>query len=79
VVAALFRFIDSLKAFPLIFVMTGGGPGNVTEATNYYAYVQAFAFSEIGYSSAIVVVLIGIALTLSLLMVRLNRPGVVNG
>jgi multiple sugar transport system permease protein len=78
VVAGLFRFIDSLKAFPLIFVMTGGGPGSVTEATNYYAYVQAFAFSEIGYSSAIVVIVIVIAFTLSGLMVRLNRPGVTN-
>jgi multiple sugar transport system permease protein len=78
VVAGLFRFIDSIKAFPLIFVMTGGGPGNVTEATNYYAYVQAFAFSEIGYSSAIVVVLIVIAFTLSLLLVKLNRPGAAN-
>jgi ABC-type sugar transport system permease subunit len=39
VVTALFRLIESVKAFPLIFVMTGGGPGTVTEATNYYAYL----------------------------------------
>ena len=44
-VAALFRLIDSIKAFPLIFILTDGGPGNVTEVTNYYSFLQAFNFS----------------------------------
>jgi multiple sugar transport system permease protein len=44
-VALLFRLIDSIKAFPLIFILTDGGPGTVTEVTNYYSYVQAFNFS----------------------------------
>jgi len=52
VVAAIFRLIDSIKAFPLIFVLTDGGPGDVTEVTNYYAYRQAFTFSLWGYGSA---------------------------
>ena len=47
-VARLFRLIDSIKAFPLIFVLTDGGPGDVTEVTNYYAFVQAFNFSLVG-------------------------------
>jgi len=49
-VAALFRLIDSIKAFPLIFILTDGGPGTVTEVTNYYSYLQAFNFSYLGYS-----------------------------
>ncbi len=44
-VAAMFRLIDSIKAFPLIYVLTDGGPGSVTEVTNYYAFEQAFNFS----------------------------------
>ena len=36
-VAGLFRLIDSIKAFPLIFILTDGGPGNLTEVTNYYS------------------------------------------
>ena len=51
-VATLFRVIDSIKAFPLIYIMTSGGPGVVTEATNYYAYL-GLTYSYIGYSSAI--------------------------
>ena len=31
VVAALFRLIDSIKAFPLIYILTDGGPGGATE------------------------------------------------
>ncbi len=50
--SALFRLIDSVKAFPLIYVLTNGGPGQVTEVTNYFAFVQAFNFSYWGYASA---------------------------
>jgi multiple sugar transport system permease protein len=58
VVCALFRLIDSFKAFPLIYVLTDGGPGSVTEVTNYYGFVQAFNFSYWGYASAIATVML---------------------
>lgn len=64
-VAALFRLIDSIKAFPLIYLLTDGGPGSVTEVTNYYAFQQAFNFSYLGFSSAITVVLVAATLLLS--------------
>jgi multiple sugar transport system permease protein len=69
-VAGLFRLIDSIKAFPLIFILTDGGPGNVTEVTNYYSYLQAFNFSFLGFSSAITVVLLAATVALSWLIVR---------
>ena len=69
-VAALFRLIDSIKAFPLIFILTDGGPGTVTEVTNYYSYLQAFNFSYLGYSSAITVVLLAATVALSLVILR---------
>jgi len=58
VVAGIFRLIDSIKAFPLIFVLTDGGPGDVTQVTNYYAYRQAFTFSLWGYGSAIATLMV---------------------
>ena len=58
IVAALFRLVDSIKAFPLIFILTDGGPGTVTEVTNYYSFIQAFNFSYLGFSSAITVILV---------------------
>jgi multiple sugar transport system permease protein len=65
VVTVLFRLIESVKAFPLIFVMTGGGPGTVTEATNYYAFLQGFNYSLIGYAAAISVVVLASVLLIS--------------
>jgi multiple sugar transport system permease protein len=70
-VAGLFRFIDSLKAFPLIYVLTRGGPGSVTEITNFYSFNQAFNYSYVGYSSAITVVMVTIACLLSWSAIRL--------
>jgi len=71
VVTALFRLIESVKAFPLIFVMTGGGPGTVTEATNYYAYLQGFNYSLIGFSAAISVVILAGTFAVSAAIIRL--------
>lgn len=69
VVTVLFRLIESVKAFPLIFVMTGGGPGTVTEATNYYAFLQGFNYSLIGYAAAISVVVLASVLAISYFIV----------
>jgi len=70
VVAGLFRLIDSIKAFPLIYVLTNGGPGTVTEVTNYYAFVEAFNFSYWGYSSAIATLMVAGVLLLSWVIER---------
>jgi multiple sugar transport system permease protein len=70
-VAGLLRLIDSIKAFPLIYILTDGGPGTLTEVTNYYGFVQAFNFGFLGYSSAITVVLVAFTVILSWLILRL--------
>lgn len=70
VVCGLFRLIDSFKAFPLIYVLTNGGPGTVTEVTNYYGFIQAFNFSFWGYGSAIAVLMLAGVFVLSWLIGR---------
>lgn len=50
--AGLFRLIDSIKAFPLVYVLTDGGPGTVTEVSNDSAFRQAFHFSFLGVPGA---------------------------
>lgn len=64
-IVLLFRIIDSIRAFPLIFVMTQGGPGFATEPTNFYAYTMAFSFTYVGYSSAMIVVVLGFTMLLT--------------
>ena len=71
VVTGLFRLIESVKAFPLIFVMTGGGPGTVTEPTNYYAYLQGFNYSLVGFSAAISTVVLAAVFAISAAIIRL--------
>jgi len=78
VVAGLFRLIDSIKAFPLIYVLTNGGPGSVTEVTNYYAFVQAFNFSYWGYASAIATMMVVGIFLLSWLISILGADNVTN-
>jgi len=72
VVCGLFRLIDSFKAFPLIYVLTNGGPGNVSEVTNYYGFIQAFNFSYWGYASAIATVMLVGVFVLSWLVGKLG-------
>jgi multiple sugar transport system permease protein len=77
-ISGMFRLIDSVKAFPLIFLLTSGGPGSVTEVTNYYAYLLAFDTNEIGYSSAVTVVMLLLvaAVSLSLVLMGNRREGI---
>jgi multiple sugar transport system permease protein len=72
VVAGLFRLIDSIKAFPLIYVLTNGGPGTATEVTNYYAFVESFNFSYWGYGSAIATLMVAGVLLFSWIIGRLG-------
>lgn len=69
----LFRFIDSLKHFPMIYVMTKGGPGRSTQATNYYAYVQTFQNSNVAYGAAVAVLLFLMAALISFYVAKLNQ------
>jgi multiple sugar transport system permease protein len=71
VVAGLFRLIDSINAFPLIYALTNGGPGTATEVTNY-AFVESFDFSYWGYGSAIVTLIVAGVLLLSWFIGRLG-------
>jgi len=65
-IAILLRSIDALKAFDIIYVMTQGGPGTASETINIFLYLQAFAFYNIGFSSAVVVIYFFILLAMSI-------------
>jgi len=73
VVAMLFRAIDALKTFDILYVMTQGGPGRASETINMYAYLQAFHYFNMGYSSAILVALLALVLGVSLMLISVRR------
>jgi multiple sugar transport system permease protein len=72
VVVLLFRTVDALRVFDLVFVLTGGGPGGSTMSLSLYGY-NHFISGDFGYGSAISVVLFLIAFGFSVLFVRLGR------
>ncbi|MCJ8151202.1 carbohydrate ABC transporter permease [Shinella sedimenti] len=52
------KMIESLRAFDLIYVMTRGGPGIVTETLDMYAFSQGFIESgRISYASSMAVLM----------------------
>jgi multiple sugar transport system permease protein len=72
-VAALFRTIDALRAFDLLYVLTGGGPADTTETLSIYAYKILFQTMQFGYGSAIGVMMFAVVTMLSLLQLWLGR------
>lgn len=73
VVAVLFRAIDAIKTFDIIFAMTQGGPGNASETLNIYIFQTAFSYQKIGYASSLLIIFFALVLGLSLILIRLRR------
>jgi multiple sugar transport system permease protein len=73
VVAVLFRAIDAIKTFDIIFVMTQGGPSNASETINLLLFNQAFSYFNIGYASAMAVALFAVVMGVSLILMKARR------
>lgn len=71
--AALFKIIDTLKQFPIIWVLTRGGPLRATETLYVYGYALGFQFFDLGYGSAVLVSLLIIVIIISLFWMRLRQ------
>ncbi|MDQ2887408.1 MAG: sugar ABC transporter permease [Chloroflexota bacterium] len=64
--------LSTLSDFTLVFVLTGGSNLN-TELMTIYQYRQAFQFYQIGYGSAIALLIIAVGAILSLIYIRVLR------
>jgi multiple sugar transport system permease protein len=72
-IAVLFRTLDALRAFDIMFVLTGGGPANATETLTVYAYRTLFQMVEFGYGSALGVVVFALVMAAAWVYLRLLR------
>ena len=59
--------ISAMKIFAEIYVMTKGGPLNSTKTIVYYIYEKAFENLDLGYASAMAVILLVIVMIFSLI------------
>ncbi|MTD58532.1 carbohydrate ABC transporter permease [Amycolatopsis pithecellobii] len=59
--------------FSLIFVMTGGGPGNGTTTLEFFVYQQAFSQGDFGYGAMLGVVLFGLVALITVIQFAIGR------
>jgi len=72
-IALLFRTLDALRAFDLMFILTGGGPAGTTETLTVYAYRSLFQTLHLGLGSAIAVVVFGLVMLVAWGYLRMLR------
>ena len=72
-VVALLDFLWLFNQFAVIWIMTEGGPGNSTQIFSSYAYYEAFMVRNIGFATAIGVVMLVLLLAFVIVFLGLAR------
>lgn len=74
IVALLMRIVDVYKVVEVVFIMTEGGPGLETELLALHIYKIAFNSQNLGYASAVSMLLLGIVTVLSIIVLTFSNP-----
>ena len=75
-IALLIRGLDLVRIFDIIWALTAGGPGTMTETISIYTYIQGFQQFEVSYTAAIaflVIFLLTIIVTWAIRRMRLAK------
>ncbi len=72
-ICVLLSVLGSLTQFNLVWIMTRGGPVNTSEVMATYMYRYAFIRFQLGYGSAVALVMLAICLVFSIAYLRLAR------
>jgi multiple sugar transport system permease protein len=75
-IAVLIRALDLFRLFDVVWALTRGGPGTLTETFSIYAYVQGFQQFETSYTAAmafVVIVILAVTVTLALRRMEIER------
>ena len=65
-VAIFINLLGALRAFDVIYVMTGGGPVRATETVGYFMYRESMTQFKLGYGAAATVILLAAVLIVSI-------------
>ncbi|WP_074035880.1 carbohydrate ABC transporter permease [Exiguobacterium profundum] len=65
--------IGGLKTFDIVWISTQGGPGNSTEVISTYLFRKSMLHQEVGYASAVAVILLAIALGITYFQMRVQK------
>ena len=72
-VALIFRTITSLQTFDIPYMMTGGGPGSSTTTLAMYIHQNTVSFLDLGYGSALAVMMFVLSMGVTALYLRMLR------
>ena len=75
-VAILIRGLDLFRLFDIVWALTRGGPGTMTETISIFTYVKGFQQFETSYTAAvalIIIILLSLVVFLALRRVGLSR------
>jgi len=65
--------IGTLKAFEVVYAMTGGGPGNATDVIATYVYKVGFTSGRMGYGTAVSLILFLMIVAISFIQVKILK------
>ena len=72
-VVTVWLLINVIKLFDIIYVLTGGGPGNASEVIAFTMYDQTFQNGEAGYGAAVAVVMLLLIIPIMVFNIRRFR------
>ena len=72
-VVTVWLLINVIKVFDIIYVLTGGGPGNASEVIAFTMYDQTFQNGEAGYGAAVAVVMLLLIIPIMVFNIRRFR------
>jgi len=75
----IFRTIDTLKVFDIVFGTTGGGPRLATEVIQTMTYRTAFSYLQMSQAMTIMVIFSVIIVLISLIYLKLESQGEASG
>jgi multiple sugar transport system permease protein len=70
ITAGLFRMLDSIQQFDIIYPMTQGGPGNTLLVFQVRAYLEFYQYTNVGKSTALLIILWAVTYALSNVFIK---------
>jgi ABC-type sugar transport system permease subunit len=79
-VVLVYETMTAILTFDLVYVMTGGGPGDATSLLSWFAYAEIFKFLNLGGGVALAIIIALITLVLIILyLIALKTEDTVSG
>ncbi len=80
ILVVVLNTVNGIKVFDQVWVMTAGGPNHASDTLGTFLYNAAFgtqgsANPQLGYATAVAMVILILSLVLSIAQIRLGQSG----